>query len=358
MKIIERYILAEFMKLFAIALVALTMVFMMIDVFENMDIFMKNVPLYASVSFFLFKVPGIVGQISPVAVLVATIISLGIFSRHGELTAMKASGIYLFRALLPLLAAGLIISGMVVVMNEYVTPVALKKIDSFKARWMGAMAGSTGRQGMWFRTPNGIFNIRQVDLKKNRLQGLTLYVLDKHFDPTSLVESRLVVWKDNKWSAPEASVWSFTPEGAAVMKDEKDITVEGLVEPGDLSSVETMQKNMGIRELWSYIRDLEADHYDATRYRIELYGKISFPLVNLIMVLVGIPFALLRTTGRQSAVASGVGLSIVIAFSYWVMFALTRSLGQSGFITPFLAAAFPDALFLAAGALLMGYVRQ
>jgi len=357
MKIIERYILAEFMKLFAIAILALTMLFMMIDVFENMDIFMKNVPIYASISFFLYKVPSIIGQISPVAMLLATIISLGIFSKHGELTAMKAGGIHLLRVLFPLFAAGLVISGTVVVMNEYVTPLSLKKIDSFKVRWLGAQIGSTGRQGMWFRTRNGIFNIRQVDLRNNTLQGLTFYMIDKPFDLKGLVESRLVLWKDGKWNAPQASVWSFTPEGAAAMREEKDVTVEGLVEPDDLSSVETMQKNMGIKELWSYIRDLEADHYDATRYRIELYDKISFPLVNFIMVLVGVPFALFKA-GRHGAVASGVGLSVVIAFSYWVVFALTKSLGQSGFLTPIVAAAFPDMLFLAAGTLLLGYVRQ
>ncbi len=357
MKTVERYILAEFLKLLAIALAALTTVFLMIDVFENMDVFMKDIPLYDSVSFFLYKIPSIVGQTSPVAALVATIISLGIFSRHNELTAMKAGGIYLMRVLMPLLMAGMVMSVLVIFMNEYAVPASLRKMDAFKARWLGALSGSMGSQGAWFRTKNGIFNIRQIDLRKESLNGLTLYVIDRSFDATGLVESRLVFWKDGRWLAPEASVWSFTPEGAAVMKEEKDVTVDGLVAPDDLSSVDTMRRNMSMIKLWHYIRRLEAEHYVADRYRIELYGKIFFPLVNFIMVLVGIPFALFKT-GRHGAVASGVGLSIVIAFSYWVVFALTKSLGQNGFITPLVAAAFPDVLFLSAGALLMGHVKQ
>ncbi len=358
MKILERYILAEFLKFLAIALLALTLVFIIIDVFENMDGLLHNgVPPGASVSFFLYKIPSIIGQISPVAVLLASILSLSIFSRHGEITAVKAGGVYLLRVLSPLLATGLVISGLVIVMNEYVTPAALKKVDSFKREWLGAHGGTPGREGMWFRTDNGIFNIRQADLKSRRLQGLTLYVIEKPFNIKSLVQSRLVVWQDGKWVAPEAAVWNFTPEGAAQKSEAKNLAVEGLVEPEDLASAENIQKNMGIKELWTYIRTLEADRYDATRYRIELYGKISFPLVNFIMVLVGIPFALLRS-GRHSGVAVGIGLSVIIAFSYWVVFALTRALGQSGLIMPLIAAVFPDILFFAVGTLLMGHVRQ
>lgn len=356
MKILERYILTEFAKLLLIAVLAFLVLFMMIDLFENMDNLMKHgVPFFSIVLFFIYKVPFIIVQISPVAVLIAVLLSLGLFSKHGEVTAIKAGGVRLLKVLLPLLAAGLLISLAVMLINESVAPAAMKRVDAFRQQWFGLQGGTFGKEGMWVRTSRGIFNIRQMDLKKNELKGFTLYEIEKPFKVKRRIQSKVVEWKDRRWVASEATVWSFSG-GEAVKKEVGSIEVTGLMEPEDLADVENLQKNMGFMELRKYIQGLEADGYEASRYKIDLYGKITFPLVNFIMVLVGIPFAL--KTGRHGGIAVGVALSVVIAFSYWVVFAVTRSLGQAGMVPPMLSAAFPDILFFAVGALMYGYVRQ
>ncbi len=357
MKILEKYIISEFSKLLTIATLAFIVLFIMVDLFENMDNLIKfHVPLLSGLAFFSYKIPFIITQVSPVAVLVAVLLSLGILAKHGEITAMKAGGVRLLRTVMPLLFSGLVISLAVILLNEYVTPGAMKKVDTFRKQWFGVQGGSFGKEGVWVRTSNGIFNIRQVDLNRNLLQGVTLYVIEKPFKIKSRVYARQAVWKDERWFAPTATVWGFDGAGEAESREAEGITLEGLVEPADLANVENLQKNMSFNELKNYIKGLEADGYDPSRYRIDLYGKVSFPLVNFIMVLVGIPFAL--KTGRYSGIAAGVGLSVVIAFSYWVVYALTRSLGQSAVLPPFVAAVFPDILFLAIGALMFGYVRQ
>ncbi|MBI5588048.1 MAG: LPS export ABC transporter permease LptG [Deltaproteobacteria bacterium] len=357
MKILERYILAEFAKLLLISVLSFMVLFIMVDLFENMDNLMKHgVPLFSSVFFFIYKVPFIMVQISPVAVLIAVLLSLGLFSRHGEITAVKAGGVRLLRVLLPLLVSGLLISIAVIIINESVTPAALKKVDAFRQQWFGIQGSAFGKEGMWVRTSRGIFNIRQIDLEKNELRGFTLYEIEKPFNLKRRIHSKVVEWKDGKWVTAGATVWNFNEKGEAAKQEVGAIEVTGLMEPGDLADVENLQKNMGFMELRRYIQGLEADGYDASRYRIDLYGKVAFPLVNFIMVLMGIPFAL--KTGRHGGIAVGVGLSVVIAFSYWVVFAVTRSLGQTGMIPPMLSAAFPDILFFAVGALMYGYVRQ
>lgn len=357
MKTLERYILTEFSKLLLISVLAFILLFIMVDLFENMDNLMKHqVPFLASVIFFVYKIPFIIGQISPVAVLVAVLLSLGILAKHGEITAMKAGGIHLLRALSPLLAAGLAISIAVILVNESVTPSALKKIDTFRRQWFGVQGSSFGKEGLWLRTSKGIYNIRQINLDKRQLFGITYYEIEKPFEVKSKIISKSAIWQNGRWVTPDAAVWTFTPQGEADKAEAKDLSLEGLLKPEDLANVENLQKNMNYNELNRYIKGLEQDGYEASKYKIDLYGKLSFPLVNFIMVLVGIPFAL--KTGRHSGIATGIGISVVIAFSYWVVFALTRSLGQSGLIPPMTAAFFPDVLFFAVGALMFGYVKQ
>jgi len=357
MKTLQKYILSEFLKLLAIAAAGFLVVFITVDLFENMDNLIKHkVPFFAAFSFFLYKVPFILVQIAPIAVLVATLISLGLFSKHGEVTAMKAGGVRILKAVTPILTAGLVISLGVILINEYVSPAATKKSDIFRKKWFGAQEGTFGREGLWVKTESGILNVKHVDFTHNTLNGVTYFIIEKPFKLTSRIHSRSAAWRNDRWIAESATVWKFTPGGEAQKQIQAGFTFTDLSEPEELVNLENFQQNMSFNDLREYVNDLEDEGYEATKYKIDLWGKLTFPLVNFIMVLVGIPFAL--KTGRYSGIASGVGLSIIIAFSYWGVYALTRSLGQSQMLPPLVAAFFPDILFLAIGALMLGYVKE
>jgi lipopolysaccharide export system permease protein len=83
---------------------------------------------------------------------------------------------------------------------------------------------------------------------------------------------------------------------------------------------------------------------------------VAFPFVTFILVLLGVPFPL--RGARSGGIASGIGLSIVIAFSYWIIFALSTSLGAGGVLPPIIAAVFPDILFLAIAGWLLAHVKE
>ncbi len=358
MKRLQRYIVVEFLKLALITFLAFIVLFLMVELFENIDRLMSNkVPLAASAAFLMYKVPPIVAQVSPIAVLLAVLLSIGILSRHGEITAIKAGGIRLMKVMGPLFVIGAIISASTLFINEAVTPGAYKKTASFEREWFGSVrSGSFGKSGIWIRGPGKIFNIRRIDLKKKELHGFTCYIIDKTFTVTGRIEARLVTFDPSGWTARAATVWSFPGDGSMTRTESAELVIEGLGPPEELGNLEDFQLTASFGELRQYIKGLEADGYEAYKYRTDLYGRLAFPLVNFIMIFVGIPFAL--KTGRQGGVAAGVGLSVAIAFSYWIVFAVTTSLGHSGILPPLIAASFPNILFLAGGTLMLGYVRQ
>ena len=319
MKILEKHVLSEFMRLLFMALAGFVVLFITVDLFENIDTLIAHeVPPLASFVFFIYKLPFVIGQVSPVAVLVAVLLSLGILSTHGEITAMKAGGVRLLSTVYPLIAAGLAISLAVMLMNEYVTPAAQKKADSFRKQWFGVQDATFGKEGLWVKSDGGILNVRHIDFRKNELFGITYYEVRKPFRVSGRIEASKAVWKEGRWLSEGATAWTFTKEGEARERANQQLALTGLEEPEKLVNLENFQQNMGFFELWEYIRTLEKDGYETTKHWIDLWSKISFPLVNFIMALVGIPFAL--KTGRHSGIAAGVGLSIIIAFSYWMVF--------------------------------------
>ncbi len=354
---LERYILMEFAKLLAISMGAFILLFVIVDVFENIGrISRAGAPSAETAAYFIYRIPFTIGQVSPIAVLLAALLSLGLLSKHNEITAIKAGGVRMFRVITPLLAAGMVISVGVMLINETVTPGATRRADAFHARWLEGVKGSTGLHGVWMKTDTGIFNISHIDTAAMELKGVRYFEVDRGFAPVKRIEAKRAVWVDEAWVAPSATVWEFTGAGGVAESTRAEFRLPGPDAPERLTGVETRLSNMGLFELARYTRKLKAEGYDTTRAKIDLYGKLTFPLVNFIMVLVGVPFAL--KTGRHSGIAVGVGLSVAIAFSYWVVFAITRSLGYNGIVPPILAAAFPDVLFAAVGVLMYGHVRQ
>lgn len=126
--------------------------------------------------------------------------------------------------------------------------------------------------------------------------------------------------------------------------------------PEDLRNIERLANEMNYRELTKYVKKLKGEGYAASRYSVDLHSKISFPLVSIIMVMIGIPFAL--RSGRHGGIAIGVGLSVIIGFSYWVVFAVNSSLGYNSIIPPFVAAWFTNFIFTGFGVLLLNNMRQ
>ena len=93
---------------------------------------------------------------------------------------------------------------------------------------------------------------------------------------------------------------------------------------------------MGFRELRAYTAKLKKEGYDTTKYKVDMWGKLSFPLVSLIMALLGIPFAIRH--GRSGGVAAGIGMAVIIGVVYWIVLALALAMGHSGALHPIIAA--------------------
>jgi lipopolysaccharide export system permease protein len=125
--------------------------------------------------------------------------------------------------------------------------------------------------------------------------------------------------------------------------------------PSDFQEVQKDVEVMGYFELKRYIRKLQAEGYDATRYVVDLHGKIAFSLVSIILAVIGFLFSL--RSERSGGIAQGIGAGLVIGFSYWLVYAFGMSLGRSGTLPPFIAAWFANILFGAFSVFLIRRVK-
>jgi len=125
--------------------------------------------------------------------------------------------------------------------------------------------------------------------------------------------------------------------------------------PSDFQVVQKDVETMGYMELKRYIQKLQSEGYDATRYVVDLHGKIAFALVGIILTVIGIAFSL--RSERSGGIAQGIGVGLILGFSYWLVFAFGMSLGRSGTLSPLIAAWFANILFAAGSVWLVWRIK-
>ncbi len=113
-----------------------------------------------------------------------------------------------------------------------------------------------------------------------------------------------------------------------------------------LGMIAKSSEEMNFTELWDYVKRLKMSGYQAARYEVDLYSKLSFPLSSLLMVLIATPLSLQKV--RSGGLGKGIALSVLIAFIYWGLVSVGTALGRSGALPPLEAAWIANVLFASA----------
>lgn len=359
MNLLNRYILSSFARVFGLALAAFTGIYLLVDFFERVDDFIEHqARLSQYLLYFSNKIPLVVVQVAPMAVLMGVFMTLGGLSRNNELTAMRAGGISLWRIAAPLLGMALLIAGTVQVANEYFVPLSVRKINYIlNTQVKGKPRLVVKQDHLWFREETSIVNVRLALPEMNTLQGVTIFRTDENFRLQSRIDAPKATYADGTWTFENVTIRRFAAAGEVSATEQyARMPVELARAPEDFRVAERRNEEFGFRELRTLSRKLQEEGYDATRFRVDMYGRLATPFASVIMAFVGIPFALQKKRG--ASLAMGVTISVVIGISYHIIQAMLLAFGYSSVLPPVVAAWAPNLLFGLLGVWLLLMVRE
>jgi LPS export ABC transporter permease LptF/LPS export ABC transporter permease LptG len=357
--ILDRYVSRKFLAVFLLIFLALLLISVIVSFFEGIDnIYEHNKSFLLLLQNIWYRTPEFVFYILPVAVLTTTLLALGLLTKSNEITAMKACGISLYRIILPVLLLGAFMSLVSFYNQERVLPFANKMAEETWNRINDQPAQSYNyleRRWILSRTRERIFHYTYFDPVPGLFSKLFIYDID----PGSWTLKR-ILYADRARLTKEAlglqKFWDRKITGEAISPFRKADALDlKIAEKSDDFIKEWKAPNMmNYRELRAYIAEIEGGGFETTRFRVDLNFKMSFPLVCLIMTLLGIPFAF--SMGKRGALV-GIGMSIAIAMVYWGAIGVFRSLGYVKILTPFLAAWAPNLMFGLMGIYLLFRLR-
>jgi len=349
MNIFSRHIFKEFITLFAGVLFGIIVVYLCVEFLQKADKLIKFHATFSQVAaFFLYSIPSMISMSLPMATLIATLLSLGNLSRHNEIIAMRASGVSLTKIIIPLLAGGLLVSGLGFVNNEIIMPhytsraSYIRKVEIEKKE-QRVMFQQTK---LWLRGPeNSVANIELVSPNRNEMIGLNIYKLNPDFSVRERIKAGSLVWENGAWKLRQSSTYTFVDNG--VQTRSSDGEVFNIVDnPDDLGMIVKNSEEMNFKEMWDYVKRLKTSGYQASSYEVDLYSKIAFPFASFLMIMISVPFSIHKVRGGGAA--KGFAFAVFIAFVYWTLASVGSSLGHSGALPPIIAAWFANIFFVIA----------
>jgi LPS export ABC transporter permease LptG/LPS export ABC transporter permease LptF len=351
--LLDRYIARSYVAKFAMVLAAFWALFVLVNFMDLFDDVQQNrVKGIIVINYYIYNTARILHLLTPVAVLVTVLITFGLLARHNEITAMKAAGVSLYRAVLPAVALAGLIAFASFEAGEYMLPplnrLADENFNIIKGR---PPQSSTVNRHRWILATDGRFyNYDYLQVAQDRdpmvLHGLSVYDVDYK---TWTLKDRLyavrAAWNGGGYTLERS--WRRTFGNPSTFKESvQEVRLRDLEPPSYFAKEERESDTLSFRELRRHISSLESLGLDVTRLRVELHRKLAFPAVSLIMTLIGVPFAFV--VARKGALY-GIAISVMIAIVYWACLAIFETLGSNAYLPPSLAAWTANVLFGAAG---------
>jgi LPS export ABC transporter permease LptG len=356
--------MCSFLRNFALVLNSLVVLFLVFTFFELIgDIIRNRTPLVTVGEYLLNLIPFILSNITPLCSLVAVLITFGALNRTSELTAMKATGISLYRIVAPMLVVATLLSAALFLFDETYLPDANRRQEALLSSIKGKPAqtflrpdrkwisGQTGTNAA--AEPTRIFYYQFFDPDRNVFANLTVF----EFQPGTFTLTRRIFAATARWDDTNGWIfengWQRSFAGASITSY-RPFTVSTFPEiheqPAYFKKEDRQSQEMSYTELSSYITDLRQSGFETTRLRVQLNRKLSYPLMTLVMAILAIPFSL--TAGKRGSIA-GMGTAIGVAIAYWVIAGIFENLGNVNSLPAVLAAWSPDMLFAIAGSYLL-----
>jgi len=353
-RILDEYVVREFLFMFGLVLTGFVLLMLVFTVFELIgDILRNHISLTIVGQYLINLTPSMLYQIAPLAVLIAVLVTLGVLNRNSEIIAMKATGISLYRLVVPIIAISGILAVALFAFDEFYLPQANQRQDALRSVIKGKPPQTfLHPEQQWMfgqpraNEPGRIFYYQFFDPDRDEFANLSVF----EFNPSTFAITRRIFAQRVYWD-PATESWQFENgwvrdiQGEST-KDYREFKYTAFSEihedPNYFKKEEKQAQEMNFGQLKRYIADLRQSGFDTMRLRIALWHKLAYPLIAVIMAVLAIPFAL--SMGRRGSL-TGIAVAIAVALAYFVVDQTLGALGNVNYLPAAMAAWSSDILF-------------
>ena len=324
---------------------AVTIIMLVQILFELADFFVnKKVPIFITLEILLLYIPAQMVLTFPISYLLASELNLGRLGRESEMVAIEASGVNLRRILLPYIMVSILVSIGAFYLNDIIVPESNHRAQVLLREFVYKKGPPKIQQNVFFRdAENRYFYVNELDNETWEMKKVIIYDMKDQTKFPDVIVSQSAFWLEDQWLLKNGVVHRYDEKGHLLQEIEfAEMKIDMKEELQEFFENQRSPEEMSTRELRKQIDILKQAGTQTAEFETAYHLKFSIPFSALMFILIGLPFGIQR--GRDTKVL-GVIVTVILAFVYYMMLSIFRSLGRGGIMEPWLAAWMPDFIF-------------
>ena len=334
MKIIQRLYLKDFFRLLVLITLGLSFMFSLFDLIGKIDNFIEAKDSLWSLTLYAFyRMPKVLVYILPLSVLICSLFVFSQASRRNEIAAIKTAGGSLRKLFYPFVVTGVLLSIFAFITNEIMVPSFSARASDLQRRLEGKGKKSVFSGGaIWLKSKDG--SPIKIDFyfpEKKIAQGVRIFISGKDFLEEQIIAGE-AFWDGRTWILNDVTQYHVK---TGEIEKIRTMAYAGLESP-DLFARELVPPDeMGMYDLYRYVQRLKNAGFSSVKLIVDLNSKMSFPLINIFMMMLGIALSARAKTGGGLVTA---GLGLLISLFYWMGYTFSLFVGYAGIMPPIIAA--------------------
>ncbi|MCL2039555.1 MAG: LptF/LptG family permease [Bacteroidetes bacterium] len=354
MNLIDRYIIKQIIQTLFFVLMALSLIFIIINFTDRSHIFMDSkVKLIITVKYYLVYLPEILKILTPVSILISCLFVIGRLSNNNEIIIMKSGGMSLSRLLFPVAILGILFSILQFLFNGWVVPKAnLEKENISRIELNRAKSGNPISQLTFRDSPNKNVLINYYDPMSQKGYGLILEIYNENSLPLPKLETKIeaqtIIWNktQKEWILEDVIYRSIVSNSEITTIRYDSLPVELNINVNQMEKLSRKIDEMTFNELKEYIELLKNGGKDIKRLEVDYYSEQALPLANFIVVLFAVGFASVK---KKNGLATQIAAAMIITFTYLIFFKMFNPIGIELNMPPQLIGWSANILFIIVG---------
>ena len=357
MRILSRYVLGSWLRVFLLTALGLPFVSVLTQLTDNLRRLLGRDLSAATIALsYLYALPQNIATMMPAAALFAAVFTVGPLARHSELTAAKAGGVSFRRLARPIFLASALAALLCYYIGEWSTEATTRQLELQKERQARNL---TTRYNFVYRDSTGwVYTIRQLNTATNLIQQVVLeWRVQDPEAPAYAIAADSARWEpsDHRWTFHHGASHVLLPGDEALTMTFATLRLRRFTQtPRDLLLEPKNPEEMTYAELGRYIISLQSSGNNTKKLEVQRAVKLALPAACLIIALFGAPLAV---SAPRAGAAVGIAIGLGTTLAYLLMINLAQAVGSSGVMEPLVAAWIPNGVFLLLGAWLMLRVR-
>ena len=343
--LIDKYLIWSFFKKILSVLFVFIIIFLVVDLIEDVDRMLDYNLTFNQFSFiYFYSIPHYMNIAFPMAILIATVMTFTLMQKNNEITALKASGVSIYRLTIPFFIIGILLTiTMFYFENIVVTKSNTLKSDLEKKYYNKNQKNNINKNIIFQIDKNRTIIIDKFNFRNKTANNVSIQEFEDNVLKTRIDTDNLI-WNNDKWIAKNAIYRSFNNKRPYSSLSDTILYLD--IKPIDLIESRVKPEEMDYWTLKTFIDRLKSNGREHRKWLVDLYFKTAFPFSNIIMILFGVVLTIRKP---RTNFLIGIGLSIFVIFIYYIMIKAGQSAGYSGALSPILSVWIANILFFICG---------